>query len=102
MRAVKEIQIELSLLRRLLADTPQNMYRTDGTVEGLSTRGPEFLGPGAVSSNAARCFVIMPYSERWSADVERIILEVCSDVGLEFTIAKSMEGRFVPHDIWTG
>jgi phosphoserine phosphatase len=66
------------------------------------TRAAEFLGPGAASTNPTRCFVIMPYSERWSNDVQKIILEACKEVGFEFTIAKSMEGRFVPNDIWNG
>jgi hypothetical protein len=102
MRAVKDIHIELSVLRGLIADTAQNMRQTNTDVERPGNRTAAFLGPGAVSTNPGRCFVIMPYSERWSADVEKIILEVCNEVGLEFTIAKSMEGRFVPHDIWNG
>lgn len=100
LRAVKDIHIELSVLRGLLADTAQGIRQSDSSVERPNTRAADFLGPGAVSTNPIRCFVIMPYSERWSADVEKIILEVCNDIGLEFTIAKSMEGRFVPHDIW--
>jgi hypothetical protein len=101
-RAVRDIHIELAVLRGLLADTAQGMRQSNSRVERPNTRAADFLGPGAVSTNPTRCFVIMPYSERWSTDVEKIILKVCNDVGLEFTIAKSMEGRFVPHDIWNG
>jgi hypothetical protein len=102
MRAVRDIHVELSVLRGLIADAAQGIRQPDSHVARPATRTADFLGPGALSTNPIRCFVIMPYSERWSADVEKIILEVCSEVGLEFTIAKSMEGRFVPHDIWNG
>ncbi len=102
MKAVRDIHIDLSVLRGLIADAAQGMRQPDSHVARSATRAAEFLGPGAVSTNPIRCFVIMPYSERWSDDVEKIILEVCGEVGLEFTIAKSMEGRFVPHDIWNG
>ncbi|MCA9470090.1 MAG: DUF4062 domain-containing protein [Nitrospira sp.] len=102
MSAVKEIQIELSVLRGLIADAARGMRKPDSHGERPTNRAAEFLGSGAVSTNPTRCFVIMPYSEQWSSDVEKIILEVCNEVGLEFTIAKSMEGRFIPHDIWNG
>jgi hypothetical protein len=46
--------------------------------------------------------VIMPYSQDWSSAVEKIILEVCTSVGLQFEIAKNMPGRFIPNDIWRG
>jgi hypothetical protein len=45
MRAVKKIQIEISMLRGLLSDAAQKKYRAGGGVEGLSTRGAEFPGP---------------------------------------------------------
>ena len=102
MRAVRDIHVELSVLRGLIADAAQSIRQPDSHLGWPVTRAADFLGSGALSTNPIRCFVIMPYSERWSADVEKIILEVCSEVGLEFTIAKSMEGRFVPHDIWNG
>lgn len=102
MKAVRDIHIELSVLRGLIADAAQGMRQAESPPGRAARRAADFLGPGAVSTNPTRCFVIMPYSERWSADVEKIILEVCSEVGLEFTIAKSMEGRFIPHDIWNG
>ncbi|HYK03652.1 MAG TPA: hypothetical protein VE974_17980 [Thermoanaerobaculia bacterium] len=34
--------------------------------------------------------------------MERILFEICSKVGVQFQIAKSMDGRFIPHDIWRG
>jgi Domain of unknown function (DUF4062) len=102
MKAVKDIYLELSVLRGLISDAAQSMRQPGAQVERSNIRAAEFLGPGAVSTKSDRCFVIMPYSERWSDDVAKIILEVCSEVGFEFTIAKSMEGRFIPHDIWNG
>jgi hypothetical protein len=102
MKAVKDIYLELSVLRGLISDAAQSMRQPGAQVERSNIRAAEFLGPGAVSTKSDRCFVIMPYSERWSDDVAKIILEVCTEVGFEFSIAKSMEGRFVPHDIWNG
>ena len=60
-----------------------------------------FLGPSS-SVRAGRCFVIMPYSQVWSESVQNIIEKVCQSVGIEPTIAKTMDGRFVAHDIWDG
>lgn len=61
-----------------------------------------FLGPTANSITANRCFVIMPYSQPWSEAVETILRQVCASCDFEFSIAKEMEGRFIPHDIWKG
>lgn len=71
--------------------------RTPGTLEPA-----QFLGPLASPVKPDRCFVIMPYSESWSESVEDILRESCEAAGFEFTIAKTMEGRFIPHDIWQG
>lgn len=38
----------------------------------------------------------------WSKGVETILKEVCELADFEFTIAKEMVGRFIPHDIWEG
>jgi hypothetical protein len=102
MKAVNDIRLELTVLRGVIADAAQNLRQPPSRSEAAFARAASFLGPGAVSTNPARCFLVMPYSERWSDDVEKIVLEVCNEVGLEFTIAKSMDGRFVPHDIWNG
>jgi Domain of unknown function (DUF4062) len=102
MEAIKNIHLELSVLRGLISDGAQGRRQPGSHIKRSNTRAAEFLGPGAASTKPSRCFVIMPYSVRWSEDVEKIILEVCTEIGFEFTIAKSMEGRFVPHDIWNG
>ena len=60
-----------------------------------------FLGV-ALAPVRGQCFIIMPYSQKWSAGVETIINECCASAGLTMTIAKTMDGRFVPHDIWKG
>ena len=102
MEVLKALQVEVSVLRRVIAEVPQRSRAMDSNNLESKPRPAEFLGVGRVAVNRAKCFVIMPYSERWSADVERIILEVCNEVGIEFSIAKNMEGRFIPHDIWNG
>lgn len=62
----------------------------------------KFLGSSASVFNPTSCFVIMPYSQSWSRGVEAIFLESCKEAGFELQIAKTMDGRFVPHDIWQG
>ena len=99
---LKGLRAELSVLQQLVADGMRRPERTSIDPGGGSTMTPaDFLGP-AFPTEKNRCFVIMPYSQDWSGAVERIILEVCMDVGLEFEIAKNMPGRFVPYDIWRG
>jgi len=44
----------------------------------------------------------MPYSKDWSKALEDTLLDICKSAGLELLIAKNMEGRFIPHDIWQG
>ena len=44
----------------------------------------------------------MPYSQDWSNAVQTLLQEVCEAAGFEFSIAKEMESRFIPHDIWKG
>lgn len=68
---------------------------------GKLGRPAAFLGP-ASSMKTRTCFVIMPYSKSWSESVESLIKSVCEIAGLEFKIAKAMDGRFVAHDIWRG
>ncbi len=60
-----------------------------------------FLGVASTPARE-RCFVIMPYGQRWSEAVETIIRECCASAGLTMRIASTMDGRFVPHDIWQG
>lgn len=60
------------------------------------------LGEGEDVIDHNKCFVIMPYSESWSAAVEQIIEEVCQKNDLFFILAKNMDGRFIPNDIWKG
>jgi hypothetical protein len=47
-------------------------------------------------------FVIMPYSESWSVGLQKILIEVCAKTDMDYTIAKLMNGRFIPQDIWKG
>jgi hypothetical protein len=99
---LKGLRAEVSVLQQLVAEGLRRPASTSIDVGGGSTMSPaDFLGP-ASPIDPNRCFVIMPYSQDWSGAVERIILEVCTDVGLEFEIAKNMPSRFVPHDIWRG
>lgn len=48
------------------------------------------------------CFVAMPYSKDWSKALEDILLDICKGAGIRLAIAKNMDGRFIPHDIWQG
>ena len=100
---LKVMRAELSVLQQLVADVlRQSTGITAAATENSSNVWPDFLGPPASSVDQGRCFVIMPYSQKWSVAVERIILEVCTQAGLDFRIAKNMEGRFIPSDIWQG
>jgi hypothetical protein len=103
MEELKAVRTEISILQQVMADTSHlAKERSTTNYEGAEIRPADFLGVPAVSIKQEKCFVIMPYSERWSSAVERIILEVCSEVDFEFSIAKNMEGRFIPNDIWRG
>jgi hypothetical protein len=62
----------------------------------------DFLGPPNTAVESYNVFVIMPYSEQWSEAAETIIKNVCRETDFEFKIAKTMDGRFVPQDIWKG
>ena len=69
---------------------------------GVSTRPALFLGPAAHASEKGLCFVAMPYSKEWSEGLQDTLLDICKSSGLELLIAKNMDGRFIPHDIWQG
>ena len=100
---LKTMRVEFSALQQLVSDSLRRSAAAGSTVnERPNSSSADFLGPPAPTVDPERCFVIMPYSQKWSGAVERIILEVCGEVGLEFEIAKNMEGRFIPHDIWRG
>jgi hypothetical protein len=100
---LKSMRVEFSALQQLVSDSLRRWTAASSSVsERPNSSSADFLGPPALAVDPERCFVIMPYSQKWSGAVERIILEVCGEVGLEFEIAKNMEGRFIPHDIWRG
>lgn len=89
-RIVKEIQEQLTARQQ------------ETETASMFNKPAEFLGPLASSVKHDRCFIIMPYSEAWSKGVETVLKESCDDSEFEFTIAKTMEGRYVPRDIWQG
>lgn len=100
---LKAVRTEVSLLQQMVAETFRRPTDSGTSASGGVRADPaDFLGAAAGFVDPCRCFVIMPYSEHWSGAVERIILEICTEVGLEFSIAKNMEGRFIPNDIWRG
>jgi len=66
------------------------------------TSAAPFLGAPAVEVIPNRVFVAMPYSQPWSTTVADIISRVCGEVGMSYEIAKNMDGRFIPHDIYKG
>jgi hypothetical protein len=100
---LKRVRAEVSSLQQILAEG-QRDYRGHNTDEnaGSILQPAEFLGAPSRLTDRYKCFVIMPYSEGWSQAVERTILEVCQKLDFKFSIAKSMEGRFIPNDIWRG
>lgn len=97
---LRNMRAEFSVLQQAVTDLARPS--TSISAEVRSANWPEFLGAPASSVNHQRCFVMMPYSEKWSVAVERIILQICTEVGLDFQIAKNMKGRFIPNDIWRG
>jgi hypothetical protein len=100
---LKRVRTDVSSLQQILAEG-QRDFRDHSTDEntGSILRPADFLGAPSRSTDRYKCFVIMPYSERWSQAVERTILEVCQKLDFKFSIAKNMEGRFIPNDIWRG
>jgi len=83
--AVAEIKSEIASLMRGVA-----------APEVASIWGP----PSPVDARSV--FVIMPYSESWSVGLQKILIEVCAKTDMDYTIAKLMNGRFIPQDIWKG
>jgi len=83
--AVAEIKSEIASLMRGVA-----------APEVASIWGP----PAHVDARSV--FVIMPYSESWSVGLQKILIEVCAKTDMDYTIAKLMNGRFIPQDIWKG
>ena len=100
---LKRVRTDVSSLQQILAEG-QRDFRDHSTDEntGSILRPADFLGAPSRSTDRYKCFVIMPYSEGWSQAVERTILEVCQKLDFKFSIAKNMEGRFIPNDIWRG
>ena len=98
---LRELRAEFTAMQQVLLDAfrQQSYERQNDNDATISSAA--FLGARAPTDPNV-CFVIMPYSQDWSSAVERIILEVCSAVGLEFEIARNMPGRFVPNDVWRG
>jgi predicted metal-dependent TIM-barrel fold hydrolase len=100
---LKAMRTEVSLVQQAVGENARRAMNPGATSADVLKLNPaDFLGAAAPFLDPQRCFVIMPYSEKWSGAVERIILEVCTQVGLDFQIAKNMEGRFIPNDIWRG
>ncbi|KAF0109038.1 MAG: hypothetical protein FD146_82 [Anaerolineaceae bacterium] len=102
MSELKSLRSDLSVLQQLSAQQGQVNTINYSQESPLDIKPADFLGNAEKSINYSRCFVIMPYSERWSAGLEKILSEICQEVGIEFIIAKTMDGRFIPYDIWRG
>jgi len=100
---LKLMRTEVSTLQQVIAgDRREYSGQSVGVQEHAMIRPADFLGVPSKSTDPQKCFVIMPYSEGWSQAVERTILEVCQKLDFKFSIAKNMEGRFIPNDIWRG
>lgn len=100
---LRVLRSELSVLQQVVTQSNQSGNVSTFSEEGSAAIKPaDFLGAAAKTVDYTQCFVIMPYSERWSAGLEKILSEICQEVGMKFIIAKTMEGRFIPYDIWRG
>ncbi len=96
----KTVEVSFEILKQIqdqLAERAKQTKRPSSSFESA-----EFLGIRAEEPTDARVFLAMPYSEVWSAGVEIIVRKVCAELGIEFTIAKQMDGRYVAQDIWKG
>ena len=99
-----KIEDHLNYLRTVLSEMREHFDSTRaGSVAPAESvaRSALFLGPAA-TLEADLCFVAMPYSQEWSKALEDILLDICKVAGMRLLIAKNMDGRFVPHDIWQG
>jgi hypothetical protein len=67
-----------------------------------STRPAPFLGAPAEKPENDLCFVAMPYSKEWSKALEETLLDICKSAGMKLLVARDMDGRFIPNDIWRG
>jgi hypothetical protein len=102
MDELRKVRLEVSLFQQMLAESRSDYhYKSFPEKTDSILRPADFLGAPSMA-DLYKCFVIMPYSERWSQAVERTILEICQQLDLKFSIAKNMEGRFIPNDIWRG
>jgi len=102
---VIKIEDHLNFLRTSVAEMRDQMERirsdSSATIGSLN-RHASFLGPAADTLENDLCFVAMPYSKDWSNALEDILLDMCKSSGMKLLIAKNMDGRFIPHDIWQG
>jgi ABC-type amino acid transport substrate-binding protein len=97
---LRTLRADFAVLQQLVADSLRRQpFEAPAAMSGRTPA--EFLG-AAAPAEPRTCFVVMPYSQDWSSAVEKIILEACTLVGLDFEIAKNMPGRFIPNDIWRG
>lgn len=89
---------------KMLRDIQEQLsaWRKELSAKETRRNSASFLGSEAESIIRNRCFIVMPYSQDWSQAVQSILRSCCEDTGLEFKIAKAMEGRFIPYDIWQG
>jgi hypothetical protein len=69
---------------------------------GPSNRPASFLGVSAERLESDLCFVAMPYSTEWSEALEDILDDICRGAGMRILVARNMDGRFIPNDIWKG
>ena len=101
---VIKIEEHLNSLRTSVAEIRDRVEQSrseSNTNSGSLSRSASFLGPAAALEEDL-CFVAMPYSKDWSKALEDILLDICKSSGMKLLIAKNMDGRFVPHDIWQG
>src|SRR5262249_54786566 len=99
------IEEHLNFLRTSVSEMRDQLDRArsgPAPSAGPSRQPAAFLGPTAAALEKDLCFVAMPYSKDWSKALEDILLDICKGSGMRLLIAKNMDGRFIPHDIWQG
>jgi hypothetical protein len=102
LKEIKSVRSEVSALQQLVLQSGVTRSYPPPNQELNGFQPAPFLGPLADGIDPSQCFVIMPYSERWSKALEQILSEICRNESVKLSIAKNMDNRFIPHDIWRG
>src|SRR5262249_49129953 len=104
------VDLPMTVLQQLQAqmDALQNQVnalqaeRNSTASEQKTTYSAPFLSSPALKVHHRQFFVAIPYSKPWSKSLQDILRDICKNLNMKALVAKEMNERFVPHDIWTG